>query len=191
MNGSSWGWCLVYTKLKEKFLLFVMEDCAAPVYFPIDNLKKGSLYLLLYHELKHWQLVLTVKTLQWKTGITQSKTADNFITALVKKKKARSCCTCASHYKWYTCHCAAQQYFLSLSHTYTHTHNTQWWKHYRSASRCLGGRQASETTTVKIKFHLRLIPFPTSAESHCYCDSQGNLSQLFHCKELMVKRDTA
>lgn len=45
------------------------------------------------------------------------------------------------------------------------THNTQWWKHYQSASWCLGGRHASETTTVKIKFRLRLIPFPTS-ESH-------------------------
>lgn len=51
----------------------------------------------------------------------------------------------------------------------------------RKTSQCLGGRQASETTTVKIKFHLRLIPFPTSAESHCYCGSQENLSQFFHC----------
>lgn len=67
-------------------------------------------------------------------------------------------------------------------HTHTHANtDTHAQAAACKASWCLGGRQALETATVKIKFHLSLIPFTNSAESHCYCDSRANLSQLLHC----------
>lgn len=139
----------------------------------INQKKKNTPHLLLYYGLRHWHLTVLNVNGPSKTFLNKPKRNCGTIALQCFKKQGT-----VAHVHHITND-------LSLCSTavisHTHTHNTQWWKLYPSASWCLGGRQALETTTVKIKFYLRLIPFPTSAEFHCYCDSRGNLSQLFHC----------